>query len=380
MPEPSRPAQILPHSRHQSGEVQTQRLVLRLKILRQVGVFYALNAALAVFASAIGIVPASAAISISGAGAAHYLLFYFLFKRGVVGPQGDSFLAVPQTLMASAIVLGVIEFWPQLTVLMLSLLPLIFCFGALAFRWSTALKLWGLVSATTGVLLFRHRDHFEFPHGNPQELLFSSLFYSELLLCYLGVGLFGSQLRMQLYRRNKALAEATSKIEAMASSDELTGALSRRAISSQLDLEMQRAIRNQTAIAVVLLDLDNFKQINDQYGHGCGDEVLRGFVATVSATTRSVDLLGRYGGEEFLMVLTDASENAVLLLVERIREAVVTRDWSPIAAGLRVTVSAGVAIFHGDETMTNLIKRADKALYAAKHAGRNQVKLAAKPA
>ena len=362
-----------PHTRNYSPEAVRRRIALRLRVLRLIGGFYAINAALAFLCFVVGLTPASASMFAAGAGLLHFTLFYGLFRSGAGERGNDSFLAVPQNLMAFATVFAIIEFWPQLCVYMLTLMPLIFCFGALAFRRRTALMMWLLISATSGFMMWRHHSELVLPTATPGQLTLSMVFYAAMLLCYLSVGLLGSELRLQLYARNRALAEATARIEQMASHDELTGALSRRAITTQLDIEVRRAELRGNTLCVALLDLDDFKSINDRYGHAAGDDVLREFSARVLSVTRSVDVFGRYGGEEFLLVLVDAPLATVQLRLERIREVVANNDWSGIASELRVTVSAGIAAFTPGETVADFIKRADQALYQAKKNGRNCV-------
>ena len=133
--------------------------------------------------------------------------------------------------------------------------------------------------------------------------------------------------------------------------------------------------RTGTAFAVALFDIDFFKRVNDERGHLVGDEVLRRFCAAASEALRGTDRLGRFGGEEFLVLMptTDKAE-AAHAAAERVRDAVAQVDWNAIDAGLEVTVSAGVAIAAADDTVEALLGRADMALYAAKHEGRNRVR------
>jgi diguanylate cyclase (GGDEF)-like protein len=142
---------------------------------------------------------------------------------------------------------------------------------------------------------------------------------------------------------------------------------------ASLDRERARAERSGVPFAIGMMDLDHFKAVNDAHGHGVGDEVLRGFAATVHATMRVTDVFGRYGGEEFLIVLVGTELPAALEALERIRIALQARDWGGVAPGLAQTVSAGVASFRKGETVEDLLHRADQALYEAKRAGRNRV-------
>jgi len=160
----------------------------------------------------------------------------------------------------------------------------------------------------------------------------------------------------------------------LAQLDPLTGIRNRGGLSGCLQREWERARRHQRPLSVVMVDIDHFKAINDTYGHGTGDEVLQAVARTIEANIRSCDLLFRYGGEEFLVVLADTAEDGGLHLAERMRAALEKSICLPgDGLSLRVTASLGVATLAGEESKEALLKRADQALYLAKAAGRNRV-------
>jgi diguanylate cyclase (GGDEF)-like protein len=160
-----------------------------------------------------------------------------------------------------------------------------------------------------------------------------------------------------------------TQLETLAQHDPLTGAANRRAWDRTLPVEMDRARRAGTPLAVALLDLDLFKQFNDQYGHQAGDQVLKSATAAWQSLLRPSDLLARYGGEEFAVLLPSTTLGQAVEIIDRLRMA------TPLAQ----TFSAGVALWHGDEASDQIVARADRALYQAKHAGRNQVLPAGAP-
>jgi diguanylate cyclase (GGDEF)-like protein len=170
--------------------------------------------------------------------------------------------------------------------------------------------------------------------------------------------------------RCRLLAE---RVEKLAQIDELTGALNRRFIMQALAVEIARAERGAKPCSVAMIDLDFFKRINDRFGHLIGDEVLRSFAIAVSANVRQIDQFGRYGGEEFLLVLPRVSTEQALVAVDRLREIVAALDWTGISNDLVVTISAGVTQFRFNEESDDLLARADAALYRAKDSGRNCV-------
>ena len=187
------------------------------------------------------------------------------------------------------------------------------------------------------------------------------------------IGLYGDSLRKKLYKRGTELSEAYRRIEELAELDELTGSFNRRCIMRMLDDEIARAHRGHMPCAIALIDLDWFKRINDAYGHPTGDEVLRAFAITVFANIRTIDRFGRYGGEEFLLVLPDTPGDEAARILDRLRAIIADLDWSAFSPGMRVTISAGVATLNPNETPDTFLARADSALYAAKARGRNRI-------
>ena len=158
----------------------------------------------------------------------------------------------------------------------------------------------------------------------------------------------------------------------LATRDALTGAHNRRAIEESARADLARCRRSGLPLAVLLVDLDHFKAINDTYGHATGDAALRVFVATATAHLRARDMLGRYGGEEFLVVLPATTREDALTTAERLRTAVAGAMLEAGEHRLRVTASIGVAEATGDDDIDAVLARADTALYQAKAQGRNR--------
>jgi diguanylate cyclase (GGDEF)-like protein len=164
-----------------------------------------------------------------------------------------------------------------------------------------------------------------------------------------------------------------ARLLAVASVDSLTGIANRAAFFDRATRILNRAAQDGTSLVLILFDLDNFKTINDTYGHAGGDLTLRAFADVARANIRPADLIGRIGGEEFCLVLYDASLEEGFLVAERIRNAFAA---SPIPFGrstIVATVSAGVATNTRAATVEALVEAADRALYRAKSAGRNRV-------
>jgi diguanylate cyclase (GGDEF)-like protein len=184
----------------------------------------------------------------------------------------------------------------------------------------------------------------------------------------------------ELRSNNEALAEANKRLEALATSDPLTGLLNHRAMVAALDHELERAHRYNRPFALLFIDIDHFKALNDGCGHSVGDGALREFASVVGAALRGADVLGRWGGEEFLAILPETDGDAAADVAERVRSIVAGHTLATVT-GLRMTCSVGVACSPQDSTdRDSLIDAADRAMYAAKRLGRNQVRLTSDPA
>jgi diguanylate cyclase (GGDEF)-like protein len=152
--------------------------------------------------------------------------------------------------------------------------------------------------------------------------------------------------------------------------DHLTGTKSRRALEATLEVELSRTRRAQTPTAILMVDVDHFKKINDEHGHGAGDAVLRAVGEALLEARRPTDSVGRVGGEEFALVLSNADELQALACAERARKAIEDLEVS----GLSVTASIGVHVARGrEEDVRSTFAAADEALYRAKRGGRNRV-------
>jgi two-component system cell cycle response regulator len=175
-------------------------------------------------------------------------------------------------------------------------------------------------------------------------------------------------------RLHEANLRLMRELESLSRTDPLTGAGNRRAFDEALGHEMARAKRHGQPLGLVMLDIDHFKRVNDTYGHQGGDDVLRAVAATVRATLRDGDLLFRYGGEEFAVLLPYAQGPGVVTAAERLLRAIEGAPVRVSTSEVKVTASAGVAsVLPSDGDGDALVARADAALYEAKKAGRNRV-------
>jgi diguanylate cyclase (GGDEF)-like protein len=164
------------------------------------------------------------------------------------------------------------------------------------------------------------------------------------------------------------------KVQELAITDSLTQALSRRYFIERFDEEIERSKKFNLNFSLLIVDIDRFKEYNDRYGHLVGDVILREVSATIKAGIREIDLIGRYGGDEFLLLLTETDKNGARFVAERIRESIEARQFQAYDESLKGTISVGISCFPEDSHYwQGLIEKADKALYQAKQAGRNRV-------
>jgi len=182
--------------------------------------------------------------------------------------------------------------------------------------------------------------------------------------------LFGSQVAIAMDNSRRI-----EQMEKQAVTDELTGLYNRRAFALSGEKEVGRSRRYQRPLALILFDIDHFKNVNDSHGHLIGDHVLRVLTGLVTRTTRSTDIVCRYGGEEFIVLMPEASRDEGLAMAERLRQEISRMTVVTAVGTLSLTVSLGVAALHldEDENLESLIARADRAMYQAKAAGRNTV-------
>jgi diguanylate cyclase (GGDEF)-like protein len=184
----------------------------------------------------------------------------------------------------------------------------------------------------------------------------------------------------ELLTHHEELRKAHARLESLATTDSLTQIANHRAMIDAIDTELARARRFTKTCSLLFLDIDHFKTLNDRHGHPAGDLVLQSFAQIVQPCLRSLDIFGRWGGEEFVVLLPETDVVGAEVIAEKVRSAAAAHLF-PIDGGLHLTCSVGIATFPRDGADRNhLIAAADKAMYAAKHLGRNQVRVATDPA
>lgn len=208
-----------------------------------------------------------------------------------------------------------------------------------------------------------------------------------LLACFLGwISMFGShirELRERLQMRHNTLQVHQETLKGMmgqlqnlATTDGLTGLLNRRSFYQEAERRLTMLTAGKT-LGLAVIDLDYFKQVNDTYGHDIGDKVLRSFAQIARESLREKDVLARFGGEEFILLIQHADATLLQQCVERIRQRFSETSFAGLPSDYRCTLSAGLSLLHPGDKLDQRIREADQALYSAKEAGRNRIQLSA---
>lgn len=255
---------------------------------------------------------------------------------------------------------------------------LIFAFGAFTLSWRRIMWLTLLTLASlivTVTILTLSRPASLDPAVRASELYIDGTNVLMMSIVLPAVSVIAAQLsifRRKLRSQHAALSEALEEVQRLATHDDLTGLVNRRYAEDRLAHELHRFQRYGNAFSVAIIDLDFFKRINDTQGHPFGDSVLQAFAREARATLRDSDLIARWGGEEFLVLLPDTHGPQAVVMIQRLLSQM---HKLPHGSAPPLTFSAGIAEVSPDETVIEVVARADEAMYEAKQSGRNTVRL-----
>ena len=296
---------------------------------------------------------------------------YVMIRASAVLAISSAWATMLQALLAIFCNVFAYAFTGPVRGVTLMILPvaIVFCAFSLRPRQTLALCLAAIMMlGATMSYLVRH-DPVHFPFA------IEAMHFAVATTCLLAVALVTgemSKLRSRLTRQKHELLVAMDTIRTLATIDELTALANRRHMNHLLSATERRQEGADETICLALLDIDFFKRVNDRYGHAAGDAVLRTFAGAARAELRTDDVLARWGGEEFLLMLPHTSRAEAARVLARIARRVAEMNVPGVGEGLRITFSAGVVERAGAELFAETIMRADKAMYQAKAAGRDR--------
>ncbi|MGV3743503.1 MAG: GGDEF domain-containing protein [Burkholderiaceae bacterium] len=353
------------------------RAAMRLR-LRTAGVLaadYAFNLLMLCGFAVAGLLSYHTLLILFGIAASFNAIFLSLILSGKTRRFRDSSATSLQLLAACGFNLLGLVLAPQIAYFFMINLFVPLSYGSMHFTQRMFIAAWLMLACAIGAALNMPGAQEGFAAAAESNRI---LFWAVTVFAlgrFLAINAEVSRLRARLLRKNNDLALAAARLTDLASRDELTGLWNRREFMRLLLEESRRAVRSQSSFCVAVIDIDHFKKVNDTYGHLIGDAVLHELAQLLESMRRATDSVARYGGEEFTLLLVNAKITTATVALERIRVQVMQHDWDVIAPGLQLTVSAGIAAWHPGETLTQVLNRADAALYKAKHAGRNCVRV-----
>lgn len=333
---------------------------------------YAVCVLLLVFQSRVGVADPDVVSMLVTILVAGTLLFYLPVRMSGRLALSPSLLAMAQAVFAiGCIVAAYAVVGPaRASTLAILVVVLVFCAFALTPRQSYALSAFAVVLLGAAMVAMNRLEPDRYPAS--QELVNFTIAASMLAAVTFLTGRL-SLLRDKLKTQRAELAQALARIQELATRDDLTLLTNRRHMNELLAYEKERHDRKGHALSVALLDIDWFKRVNDACGHAAGDEVLRDFAQQALSAVRATDVLARWGGEEFLLILPETEPQAAALVLERMRTRIAAHAFSSGESPLKISFSGGLTVARKGEAIAATIARADAALYAAKAAGRDRI-------
>jgi diguanylate cyclase len=296
------------------------------------------------------------------------LVFYVLFRSKLNLKFRDPSMTAPQMLASSLTMVYVMHNAGPARGIFLIVIIMIFVFGVFRLSAREFLQIALIVLLAYVILVWPLLTS---PNKTNDTSL--AILYGIVLLVVLPwFAMMGAYIGRLRYQLSKSIIELESS-QAIAVRDDLTGAYNRRYLMGSLHKEKSRSDRGGEPFSVCLIDIDFFKRINDTKGHLVGDQVLRLLTLAVQPTVRTTDYFGRFGGEEFLLILSETSLSGACTFAERLREKIEQLQFNEIDPQMKVTVSIGVTQYRPREEISTTLNRADMALYDAKARGRNRV-------
>ncbi len=337
---------------------------------------YLICVALMGYACMTGFMHWNEAAALSGLIVLNVLWWYGVLRSGINQRFRDPALTLPQIMSALTVIAGAYAITGPVHGSTMMLLALVLVFGIFNMQAQDARLAGGytvmIMAATIGWKIQTEPEYY------PLRLEFAHfVLVAAIVPTISALAAQLSNMRAKLQAQKEELSQAVQRIQILATRDELTGLYNRRHMMDVLNQHQKRLSRSgHHRFCLAILDIDHFKRINDSHGHGVGDEVLRGFAQVAESVLRDTDVLARWGGEEFLVLLNDTQATQANVGLERLRELLDKTTLVPGLPELKPTFSAGLTAYELSEPLHTCIERADQALYRAKTGGRNRTEIA----
>jgi diguanylate cyclase (GGDEF)-like protein len=347
----------------------------RLRIYRSLmaASVYLICIALQGYACIIGFMHWHDAALLSGMIVLNVLFWYGVLRTGINQRFADPALTLPQILSALTVIAGAYAVTGPVHGSTLMLLALVLVFGIFNMKAPDA-KLAGIYTVLLMGLTMLIKAQTEAAHYPIHLEIAHFVLVAAIVPTISSLAAQLSNLRAKLQNQKEELTQALNRIQVLATRDELTGLYNRRHMMDVLNQHQKRLNRSgHHRFCLAILDIDHFKRINDTYGHNVGDEVLRNFAQAAATVMRETDVVARWGGEEFLVLLNDTQPGAAAIGLDRLREHLRHVQLAANLPDLKPTFSAGLTDYALSEPLHSCIERADRALYAAKNGGRDRV-------
>ncbi len=351
-----------------STDFKQRRCLLMLLLT---GLLYTVCSALMLYGIAIGLFSPQRVAWLAVFAFISVCAFYAVIRSGLNQRFAEPTLALPQALVAQTLIAGTYAVTGPAHSGILILMALVMVFGMFNMRIDSARIVSIYATTLIGIIMiWRARTE---PVDYPAHIeLINFVLVATVLPAMSQLTWQLMKMRARVNAQKIALETALAHIQEMATHDELTGLANRRRMMNLMKEHASRRARGGHPFYIAMIDLDHFKSVNDTYGHAVGDEVLRAFAKEAVLILRNTDIVGRWGGEEFLLLLPETPPGEPTIGVARLRGHLAETEVCATVPDLRVAFSAGFARYVEGEQVDQTIERADRALYAAKSAGRNQ--------
>lgn len=346
--------------------LKEKRRLYRVLVVFIIGLFYLFDSILLYLFYLAGTIEIKVFYIFSSLTLLHVILFSTIHWLGISEKSKNPHLTIWQLIFGSIIILITMNFATRILTYFLALIFIVFSFATIRISFKESLFVWLFITILVAMdFYFLNIHNVGIPNPTNFEKLLILIAFSSVLLRIILIGFYNNYIRLKLFEMNNKL-ENDNKV------DSLTQVYNKKAILEYLQDFINVLKRKKQPFCVVMIDLDYFKKINDKFGHQIGDIVLQKISQYIKENIRSIDKFGRYGGEEFLLIIESNSLDEVCLLIERIRFGISLLKFEELN-NQSITISCGLYFVKEIIENDNPVKKADLALYEAKSSGRNKL-------